>query len=166
MKTWPEWKAIAAHYGDNKAKRSGCYLMDHIDGGLAILAYLGASLETKKAFCLHPLMQEDAQFAKFFETNTTEFDQKAVMLAVEYRSVANAYLSTRTVESLDEIRLSPLPEIQQMLIADKVQNFKDFLKYHDGKHERSAELNMYFRNWLDKLNCWETFEKFKVELDF
>ena len=38
-----------------------------------------------------------------------------------------------------------------MLIADKVQNYKDFLLYHYGIHERSNQLNQYFINWLSYL---------------
>jgi len=44
---------------------------------------------------------------------------------MEYRSVANDYLSTRIISDVQEIRLSPLPDVQDMLIADKVQNYKD-----------------------------------------
>ncbi len=70
---------------------------------------------------------------------------------MEYRSVANEYLSHRTIAHVDEIRLSPLPEVNQMLIADKVQNCKDFELYHKATHPRSAELDLYFNNWLRRL---------------
>lgn len=39
-----------------------------------------------------------------------------------------------------------------MLIADKVQNYKDFEIYHKSTHPRSKELDQYFKNWLQKLN--------------
>jgi len=42
-------------------------------------------------------------------------------------------------------------EVNEMLIADKVQNKKDFMKYHFGKHDRSNELFRYFNKWLDAL---------------
>ena len=44
-----------------------------------------------------------------------------------------------------------------MLIADKIQNRKDFELYHLGKHERSSELEQYFKNWLERLNITEEF---------
>ena len=44
-----------------------------------------------------------------------------------------------------------------MLIADKIQNRKDFELYHKETHPRSAELDKYFRNWLQKLNIDESF---------
>jgi len=37
-------------------------------------------------------------------------------------------------------------------VADKIQNYKDFLIYHQKTHARSKELNEYFQNWLKKLD--------------
>ena len=44
-----------------------------------------------------------------------------------------------------------------MLIADKIQNKKDFELYHKGSHPRSMELDHYFNNWLKRLNISEAF---------
>jgi hypothetical protein len=70
---------------------------------------------------------------------------------MEYRRVANNYLSKRTITSLDDIELSPMLEVNQMLWADKLQNQKDFRAYHLGKHNRSDILEQYFINWINKL---------------
>ena len=85
----------------------------------------------------------------------------AIMLAMEYRRVANAYLSTRKIESISEIELSPLKEVQQMLIADKIQNNKDFRLYNRD-HPRYDELCQYFDNWLDRLEITGTY-RLKLE---
>ena len=50
-----------------------------------------------------------------------------------------------------------------MLIADKVQNRKDFLKYHYGTHKKSVELDIYFKNWLRALNVTEADYNFLIE---
>jgi len=42
-------------------------------------------------------------------------------------------------------------EVKQMLIADRAQNYKDFMLHHCGKHERSGELYKYFNNWFELL---------------
>ena len=82
----------------------------------------------------------------------------ALALAVEYRSVANEFLSDKIVPGDDaetaakRIRLSPLSAVNKMLIADKVQNRKDFITYHRGTHPRSAELDIYFDAWLVRLS--------------
>lgn len=157
----PEYYMIQKYYGDKKAERSGLYLMNHIDEGLTILEEIGASYFARKAFCIHPLVQSDEALKEYFESlqnwpvNSDEPYQGALLLAMEYRSVANAYLSKREITSLDDIQLSILKDVNDMLIADKVQNRKDFELFHLGKHERSNELDSYFKNWLRKLDISE-----------
>ena len=51
--------------------------------------------------------------------------------------------------------LRQFPELRAMLIADKVQNKKDFQLYHQGTHERSKELSEYFDDWLELLGVTE-----------
>ena len=43
-------------------------------------------------------------------------------------------------------------DVRHLLVADKIQNYKDFMKYHFGKHERTKELFQYFNNWFDFLD--------------
>lgn len=151
-----EYKAIKDFYGDRCAKRSGVLLMNHIDEGLKILDYLNASDDAKAAYCLHPLCQSDEDLR--FHVNAAFWyncKPRVIILALEYRSVANEYLSHREISSIEEIRLSPLREVFDMLTADKVQNYKDFLKYHKHTHVRSVELTEYFNNWLARLDISE-----------
>ena len=49
MKNSKEYFYISKVYGDNRAKRSGLPLMNHIDEGLDILNILNASDESKRA---------------------------------------------------------------------------------------------------------------------
>lgn len=161
----PEYKAIDSFYKNEKAKRSGVFLMNHIDEGLAILDFLKADETTKKAYCLHPILQEDSSLKTNYKNiDFSNFDPKALILAMEYRSVANEYLSYRKISSVDDIRLSPLKEIQEMLKADKIQNYKDFLLYHQGTHPRTKDLELYFNNWLEKLEIKDLFKEYKNRL--
>ncbi|PZR03178.1 MAG: hypothetical protein DI536_36270 [Archangium gephyra] len=84
-------------------------------------------------------------------------------LALEYRNIANNFLSDQIetgpnawgreeTYSKKPMRLSPLPAVNLMLVADKVQNRKDFKRYHEGTHGRSRELAYYFDLWLTVLN--------------
>ncbi len=149
-----EYRAIARHYGERTAKRSGVLLIRHIHHGLAILDAIGATERAKRAFCLHPLVQSDTDLGAANLSALTD-DVHVMALAIEYRSVANAALSTRALASAADIRLSPLAEVNDMLIADKVQNRADFLRHHAATHPRSAELDRYFRLWLERLGVDE-----------
>lgn len=151
----PHHAAIIAYYGDRTAARSGVSLLNHIAEGRAVLQHIGAAPVTIDAFCIHPLLQSDADLCESMEPGSTfnsyTLDQRAVALAMEYRRVANNYLSKHCVTGRETIELSDLPQVNQMLIADKVQNLKDFERYHLGTHPKSAKLVMYFENWLRNL---------------
>lgn len=155
-----EWNMILNHYGERRAERSKVPYINHIIEGVAILRYIEASTQAKAAFCIHPLVQADADLLENFDLVRKSIGSDVLMLAMEYRSVANEYLSRRMVFSLDEIRLSPLKDVNDMLIADKVQNYKDFILYHHGTHPRSKELHEYFKNWLDRLECRDVMDDF------
>lgn len=150
VKDSAEYQLISNHYGARTARRSGVPLINHIDQGLIVLECTGSSVNAQKAFCLHPLLQNDKDLVENAKSVSTAVDPYVMMLAMEYRSVANEYLSQR-VKTGHIIRLSPLNEVNEMLIADKVQNRKDFLSYHKGTHPRSSELDEYFQDWMQAL---------------
>ena len=158
-----EYRLIRDHYGDRTAKRSGVRLMNHIDQGLAVLEAIGAADTTQRAFCLHPLLQNDEDLLLHYPTVCVEARPAAILLAMEYRSVANAWLSDKVYtvgieeghfgpfyHKIGEPRLSPIPAVNEMLVADKVQNYKDFVIYH-SEHPRRFELSLYFDTWLEVL---------------
>lgn len=161
-----EYRAVETFYGDRRAKRSGLHTMNHIDEGLAVLAWLEASDKAQRAYCLHPLVQADADLLASYPhlAQATE-DPQVLALALEYRNVANAYLSHRTVTGAEEVALSPLAEVNDMLRADKVQNYKDFIRHHRPTHPRAEALDRYFRTWLDRLEIpLERFERLANDL--
>ncbi|MFP2926485.1 hypothetical protein ACLESO_14940 [Pyxidicoccus sp. 3LG] len=157
--TTREYRAIEQHYGSRRAARSDVDYMSHIDEGLGVLRHYDASDAAKRAWCLHPLVQADSDLAESFPRLHELTDSPQVLaLAMEYRNIANAYLSHRTVTSTDEIALGPLPDVADMLRADKVQNYKDFLLHHGKTHPRREALDHYFRLWLERLGIsHETF---------
>ena len=147
-----EYAAIAREYGERRAKRSQVPLIQHIDDGLTVLEAIGASEAAQRAFCLHPLLQDDAAYAaNIGRTSELTDDAHVLMLTLEYRRVANAALSSRELASAADIELSPIGEVNEMLVADKVQNRRDFLRHHLGSHPRSEILERYFELWLERL---------------
>jgi hypothetical protein len=174
MCAWPEYHAIEQHYGDGRARRSGVYFMHHIDEGLRVLhRWLHASDRAKRAWCLHPLVQGDADLRRSYDAGLLHgFEPEVVALALEYRSFANAFLSPMESHpgygDPSKIAQSPLPEVGAMLTADKLQNCKDFRLHHRGPlrregpglwaeakhkepHPRTSHLERYFDSWLAAL---------------
>jgi len=155
MRNSTEYKLIAREYGLQRAQRSQVLLIDHIHQGLQIMDLFGATVQAKLAYCLHPLVQNfvdlEANLAKICREEM--LNPRALILAMEYRNKANRYLCRPendgyTWQQLDNIVGKTLPEVRHMLIADKIQNNKDFLLHHYGTHERSEQLKTYFENWF------------------
>ena len=147
-----EYAAIAREYGERRAQRSQVPLIQHIDDGLRVLDAIGASDAAQRAFCLHPLLQDDASYAANLpRAGELTDDPHVLALTLEYRRVANAALSSRELASAADIELSPMAEVNDMLVADKVQNRRDFLRHHLESHPRSKILDRYFELWLERL---------------
>jgi hypothetical protein len=150
IKDTREYKMISLYYGDRVAKRSQVPLMNHINEGLIVLERISATDAAMRAFCVHPMLQADADLKA---NKHLYLEPEIMMLAMEYRNIANAFLSDKMDDTIiGDIKLSPLFEVNEMLIADKVQNYKDFITYHRDTHPRSRELSRYFLNWLAALN--------------
>lgn len=157
IKSGPEYLAIKNFYSERTAARSQVPLMNHINEGLLILDAIGASSEAMAGFCLHPLFQNDNELAAVgyqytFDKLAQVTSLRAVMLTMEYRRVANSYLANCDTA---KIILSPLREVNDMLVADKVQNRKDFIAHHKGTHPNSERLDQYFKDWMNALNISE-----------
>jgi murein DD-endopeptidase MepM/ murein hydrolase activator NlpD len=142
------YNLIKGYYGDNRAKRSGVFLINHINEGIEILRNINADQVTIDAYCLHPILQSDNDFNNNYTMDFSGISTESLLLAMEYRRVANSYLSK---DNMSDFVGFTNNKIKQMLYADKKQNEKDFSLYHEGKHERSKELREYFNNWLDIL---------------
>lgn len=165
-----EFKAISAFYGDKVAKRSQVPLINHIKEGMAIMQYIGASEEAIRAYMIHPMFQNDDDLTSsgLAFASSGLADPYVIALTMEYRQRANAWLSDK-IETINNMEFRDIPgptsgnirAVRHMLIADKVQNYKDFLKYHAETHARSKELDVYFKVWLKELGVNdEMFQEF------
>lgn len=153
-----EYDEVLKFYGDKKAERSGLPYMQHIDEGLYILSKLGGSEAALRAFCLHPLIQGQDDFQdsvnkgvldRAFKLGRKE-TAEAVALAIEYRYIANAYTSRMPSSSSVQIVRSPLEQVNLMLKADKIQNYKDALLNVVPKYpEEATRLFTYFEAYME-----------------
>lgn len=159
--TTSEYRLVSQFYEGKKAERTGLPYMKHIDDGLAVLERIGASEMAKRAYCLHPVFQGDGDLLEVmsYPDHIDHLSVTAIVFAMEYRKVANSYLSKHYKGPDDDIRLSPLTDVNHMLIADKIQNFADFMKYHYGVHKDYGRLYWYFLNWHKTLEV--DFEDFR-----
>ena len=157
-KSYYEYTVIKSFYGDQTAKRSGLPLMNHIDEGLAFLKVVSkAAPNTKKAWCIHPIVQ-----AGLWPWRKIDVAWPVLDIANAYSRYANAYLSPRHVQSLYEIAcpLSVDEPEHQMLVADKVQNRKDYEQYQ----EPNGRLDNYFNKWLKRLGVKEEYPDWRMWL--
>ena len=134
--------------------------MNHIDEGLLILNTLNASEQAKRAYAIHPMFQSDDALKENSKV-ATDFDPYVMMLVMEYRRCANTYLCIPSTDYWCQAYIKSqlglvLPEVRDMLIADKLQNQKDFKLYHKDTHPRHVELTDYFSNWLTILCSQQT----------
>lgn len=154
LRSTVEYRAIAGHYGNRRAERSGVSYLDHIEQGMAVMLSIGAPVEAILAYCLHPLCQSDADLATFDPPVAST--PTVLMYVMEYRNVANRFLSFHFQKDTRDATPSPIVAVNQMLIADKVQNRKDFEIYHALSHPNRYRLHGYFTRWLRVLGIDES----------
>lgn len=164
-----EYSLIKLFYGNRVAQRSQVPLINHIDEGAKILntnnfhkvpgSFVTSLSQSRdlatRAFILHPIFQDDENLLAHADI-IQHLDPVVVLLTLEYRRVANDGLRNKVVGTDEsglvylkkEIQLSPFREVNMMLAADKIQNYKDFRNHHYGKHEDSEELDFYFNQWF------------------
>ena len=148
----PEYRAVSFYYGDKCAERSGVPLMAHIEEGCAMLTAWDRPLSTVRAFCIHPLVQ--AGDTGLIATS------EAMPLAQEYARIADKYLCRPDTDRITNVNSPTVlkaylgdmsKECAWMLLADKLQNQKDFRIYHWFSHNRRVELDKYFDLWIRTL---------------
>ncbi len=144
-----EYDMIQQYYHNQKAKRSRVWLMNHIDEGLLVINKLGGSIDAQLGYCLHPMIQNDQDLKANYDFVVANASTVAIGYALEYRNIANQYLSHKVVE---QVPTSALDQVNLMLCGDKIQNYKDFILYHRGTHQNSEVLDQYFQRWLKHLN--------------
>ena len=157
----PFYRLIEQKYKGKFAQRSGVSYMNHIvEGAFILWKIYGFDEELIEAYCLHPIFQSDKLLSQLFTDGSSELtiiSPRVIVLGMEYRRVASSYTIKNKVKNPEDIEIGPLSKVHQMLVADKIQNKKDFMKYMYLKHERpgyqktSERSVQYFDSWLARL---------------
>ncbi len=142
---------IEEFYGNRTAARSQVPLINHIHEGIKIMERRGVVNRIIAAYCLHPLFQDDSSLL-LNHAELVKLDPITIVLILEYRRAANAYLLEHYMQGSSRPIRSPLAAVNEMLIADKVQNYKDFVRWHKATHPYAFELERYFIHWLEALH--------------
>ena len=148
----PEYRLIEKSYRKHTSRRTQQPYMKHIDQGLWLLLHVNDDPAVLGAWCAHPLFQINSvlQEALHARTSITEHG-RTVVLAMEYRAVANAFL-TPDWSRAGLPRVSAIEEVNQLLVVDKFQNAREAYLFSDKLgEERCAQLDVYFRKWFDAL---------------
>lgn len=127
-------------------------LLNSIHAGCHILQLRKQELWTQRAFCLYPIFQPDDLFVdKGLEYIQYTGADYSVTCALEYRGIVNS----------TDIRKSPLPDVNEMLIANKVQG----RKYVEKRYPEDNIILVYYQ-WLKLLEVDETaYQEYVKELD-
>lgn len=177
------YQKIQAFYSGMVAKRTQVPLINHIDEGLFIMMHSGFAQVARDAYCIHPMIQSDEDIEDNWKNAINGISSDVILLATEYRHIANGFLSThiglakylerssqnflpyKKSEMLASIKLSPIRYVNEMLFADKIQNRKDFDLYHKGEIKNSDILEEYFSLWFEKLDIYDSmYENLKILL--
>lgn len=158
------WYMVQEFYGAKRAERTGLPLINHIEEGVKVLVELNASPEVIDAFIIHPVYQtlDNPDDTLLVKGNSRHLHPKAIEFAKAYKETANSYLCKPHYRGPeDEIRLSEFWQVNLMLVADKVQNRKDFELHYEHQEDkevfnRTEELAQYFKNWLKALGVPES----------
>jgi len=164
LEAQPHYAVIARDYAGKIARRSGVPYIKHIRDGAQILYRLfeyGPADDVVAAYCVHPLFQSDRSLTRLLSpegaADLAALPERVLVLAMEYRRIANSYTIKDTVRAPEAIEIGPIEEVRRMLIADKIQNRMDFATYMVGAHDRTSynratERSLaYFDSWLARL---------------
>ena len=170
--TSKEVVAIKSFYKDKVAKRTGLPYVRHITMGLALLKTLTNDRDVWRAWVVHPIFQMDDYLSEALKKGklkdiVTNF--RTAVLAMEYRSVANNYL-TKDIWLEKQPKLSSIPEVNLLLVVDKIQNWYDASRYLETPcQEEIFYLDSYFYNWRKALGISDeqkkTYEEFLEALE-
>lgn len=151
-----EYELIKKYYEYKVAKRSGIPYINHIDEGLLLLNYKLRAKDSvsHRAFCLHPFYQDNIRI------DTTKISGHSTRVAYFYSIIANTFLRHNYKNNNDLSHWIPSyhsvlcndksSNVYNMLYADKIQNYKDFMKHYNSYSEAES-IEEYFLWWFDVL---------------
>lgn len=165
MNTFSTAYRLIHEFWAGKGDSKGNPYLWHIDQGLVYLT--DADEDTRAAWCLHPMIQSYGDLS----TNLSMIAEhpeltKALALALEYRNQANRYSTHKEFSSKISKLKHILPEVAEMLRADKIQNYWHLTRNRTD-HPNYKDLDVYFNTWFHALDVkMAVFDHFAVLFDY
>lgn len=167
MNKYKYYSVIDSFYKGMSTSKGVPYI-NHINEGIVHLENMKVDDDVINAFILHPFVQcvnlkgtykdcllTEKELEKHI--NIFKIEPEIAFELLLYRKYANSYLCREATDnfSIHDAygylkNLNNYQTTVKMLIADKLQNFKDFLLYRQD-HPRKEFLNRYFTIWLNIL---------------
>lgn len=145
---------ISMKYLADRVTKKNVPYFNHVEEGLVILSHLKVPVTAGEAYILHPLFQSNDELRTHRSwLMNGHLSTDVVFYLMEYRNIANRGIRSEWNKT-GKIELSPVWAVNQMLVADKVQNRKDFRKYNSD-HPEAQNLEKYFSAWLEALSISE-----------
>ena len=147
------YKMVHEHFYGKRSSKDVPY-MKHIDEGLLILQHLKVEEYVMAAYAVHPLFQTPDMLLKIWGNKEyLAIDKHILILAMEYRNKANAFVCRERTDhyEMKDMPIIVMPEVKNMLIADKVQNHANFRRHYSEDHPRREKIKKYFEMWEEHL---------------
>lgn len=152
---WHSFQQISRYYGATTTQRTKLPWINHIVEGVVLVQQLGGRIHAADAFCWHPLIQSDdtfletlAEMQRYYNLNTSG---EVLVNTLGYRDAANRWLRG-AVSKDNQPKKHPLNDVNIMLMADKIQNRKDFEANEKlFSVEDASSLHYYFDSWFTTL---------------
>lgn len=149
-----EYNYMKDLFSTSVSKRTKDLSTNPMEEGLAILNILESNHITKKAYCIHQLFHNDESLERSWDGNRfPNCDIKSMLLAMEFRTLYKSKPNRNGI-----IKLSPIKEVNEMMLAYKMQQYKNFEINGRGQTDNDELVESSFKNWIKQL-CQNIFDK-------
>jgi len=149
-----EYRLVEAVLGDSRGSPGDEFLMNHVDEGLAVLADLDTSDLAFRAYCLLPLVSDEASFVKYHSALEQVLEpipagRDTLALAIHCSKVMRAG-AQQLNNALAKVPAGLSSAVVNLLVAKYVRR-KKALEADPARTYDSAELDAQYQCWLERL---------------
>lgn len=130
---------------------------ERVDEALGVLKDLEADAVDFKAFCVLQFLKKEETLKEFLDLNPQGLDPRALILAMEARSLYLSFRSHQDLEKIKYVSLSSLAGVNKIVSAEIISQYKQLL----NSPKDTPEIRRFYKAWLRKL---APYYQFKIKL--